>query len=417
MLKSELKEIITDQNRAKEKQGLIERDSLHKIEQSLKNPFVTIISGVRRCGKSTLMKELKKRHSGYYLNFDDDRLVRFGIEDFQLLYELFIELYGEKDIYYFDEIQNIQGWERFARRLHDQDKKIFIIGSNATMLSKELGTHLTGRYIQMNLFPFSFREFLKLKNIAYDAKDMPAAKKAEIKNAFDEYMRKGGFPEYLKTEENEYLKALYESILYRDILVRYNITNEKTFKEIVSFIAGNISKEISFNSIRKMLNIGSPTTVKEYFNYMENSFLTFIIPQFDYSLKKQIYSHKKMYLIDNGLAVYLGYRTSKDEGRLFENLIFLELKRTGFTLFFHRDKKECDFITLKNNKIEFAVQTCTELNAENKEREIEGLSEAMRKYKLKEGILLTIDQSDEMQINKKKIRVVPAWKWLLGLDA
>jgi len=414
MNKIELKEIVLDQNKPKISGDFIKREIFDKIEEYIKNPFIIVISGIRRSGKSTLLNQAKLKYPGYYLNFDDDRLINFKLEDFQNLYEIFIELYGEKDIFYFDEIQNIDGWERFVRRLHDSEKKVFITGSNATMLSRELGTHLTGRHLAINLFPFSFREFLKLKSFEIKKNDIYLIeKKVLIKKYFEDYLNNGGFPEYLKTENKDYLKILYENILYRDIIVRYNLSNEKALKELVYIAASTISKEISFNSIKKLLNLGSSTTVKDYFDFLENSFLVFLIPKFNYSLKKQIYANKKVYLIDTGLAKYVGYRVSKDIGNLLENLVFIELKRKRKEIFYYSDKHECDFVIREGLKIRECIQVCYDLNDGDREREINGLLEALNKFKLKEGLILTNDQEEELKLNGKKIVIKPVWKWLL----
>ena len=414
MNKTELKEIILDQNKQKLEENLIEREVFVKINSYIKNPFIIIVSGIRRSGKSTLLNQIKAKYPGYYLNFDDERLINFKIEDFQLLYETFIELYGEKDIFYFDEIQNVLSWERFVRRLHDEKKKIFVSGSNASMLSRELGTHLTGRHLEIHLFPFSFKEFLNFNNFKIDKNSTyVTASKAKIKKYFDDYLLNGGFPEYLKEQNKEYLKILYENIIYRDIIVRYRLSNERALKELVYIAINNISKEISFNSIKKLLKLGSSTTVKEYFDYLENSFLIFLVPKFDYSIKKQIYSNKKVYSIDNGISMYLGFRISKDSGKFLENLVFIELKRRGKEIYYYKDKKECDFVLREGIKIRDAIQVCFEFNEENKEREITGLLEAMNKFKLKEGLILTYDQDDEFKLGNKKIKVIPVWRWLL----
>ena len=415
MNKIELKEIVVEQNKQQKiKDNIIERDVFAKIESYVKNPFVIVISGIRRCGKSTLLSQIRTKHHGYYLNFDDDRLIKFKIEDFHFLEEIFMELFGEKNIFYFDEIQNIFGWERFVRRLHDEGKKVFVSGSNASMLSRELGTHLTGRHLEVNLYPFSFREFLKFNNFKLEKNSIYlTATKATIKRFFDDYLINGGFPDYVNEKIKEYLKTLYENILYRDIIVRYNLSSEKTLKELVYLAINNISKEISFNSIKKTLNLGSSTTVKDYFDYLENSFLVFLMPKFDYSLKKQIHSTKKVYVIDNGLAMYLGFRISKDSGRLLENLVFLDLKRRKEEIYYYSNKNECDFILRNGIKITEAIQVCYDFNEDDKEREINGLLEAMNKFKLKNGLILTYDQEDEFDVNGKSIKVTPVWKWLL----
>ncbi len=408
-----IKEVLLEQN-SYTQEKIIERELLIKLKEFSKTPFVIIVSGIRRCGKSTLLKNNRDKSNSYYVNFDDDRFFHFQITDFQKMLELLQELYGEKNIFYFDEIQNIVGWERFVRRLRDTNKKVYISGSNAEMLSRELGTHLTGRYIQLDLFPFSFKEFLKFKNEKFDLNKLTSAKKIKLKRLFNEYLKLGGFPEYLKNKKQEYLRDLYQSILYKDIITRYKIT-EKALKEVTFFVTSNIGKEISFNQLKKLTGFSSATTIKEYFEYLKNSYLVFLINRYDSSLKKQIYSNKKAYFIDVALANIIGFRTSKDKGRLIENIVFLQLKRKNKEIYFHKNKKECDFLIKKGIKIIQAIQvTQTLQNEETKKREIEGLLEALKKYKLKEGMLL-IENNDEkkLKIEGKKIIIKPVWKWLL----
>ncbi len=341
-------------------------------------------------------------------------MINFELKDFQTLYELFIELFGKKDFFYFDEIQNVEGWERFARQLFDQKKKVFVTGSNASMFSKKLGTHLTGRYVEINLYPFSFTEFLKFCKVKLKRQHLYLTEhKAELKKLFVRYMLEGGFPEYLKTKNKDYLRLLYDSILYRDIMARYGLTNERTLKELLYISASGIAKRITFNSVKKTLGLGSTTTVKEYFNYFEESYILSLLNKFDFSLKKQIYSPKKVYLIDTGLAINLGFRFSKDLGRLLENLVLIELKRRKKEVYYFIGNHECDFVLKEGLVVKEAIQVCYELTKDNKDREINALLEALEKFKLKKGLILTYDQEDSLVIGKKKIMVVPVWKWLL----
>ena len=414
MNSSELKTIILEQNKIPLASDLIDRDKFNILSEWHKESNVIIISGIRRCGKSTLLYQLKNKYFGYYLNFDDERLVAFIIEDFQRLDEIFHELYGVQNVYYFDEVQNVPGWERFVRRLHDFQKKVYITGSNARLLSRELGTHLTGRYLQCTLFPFSFKEFLLLKKIEYNYEDFFITEgRAKLKRAFNIYFELGGIPEYLKTENKEYIKTLYESILYRDVLVRYNISNEKTMKELMLFILSNISKQISYNKLKNLLGLKSSTTVKEYLNYLENSFLVFLLSKFSFSLKQNIYANKKIYIIDNSFAINLGFRFSDDNGRFLENMVLIELKRRNKEIYYYQEKYECDFIVKEATKIKQVIQVCYEINNENQERKYNGLLDAMKSFKLSEGLLLTYDQEEEQIIENKKINIKPVWKWML----
>lgn len=412
MDKAILKEILLKQNKIKEEVS-IPRTVLSKLKESQENSFVIIVSGIRRCGKSTLLQQFRTKKC-YYVNFDDERLLNFQVEDFQKMYELLIELYGEKDIFLFDEIQNIRVWERFVRRLHDDKKKVYITGSNASMLSKELGTHLTGRHISYELYPFSFKEFLRFKNYKLTSLDrLTFTDKSNIKKHFNEYLKKGGFPEYLKTDNDQYLQTVYQNILFRDIITRYKLPSEKPLKETVYFVASNVGKELSFNTIRKLTGLTSATTIREYFEYLENSHLVFLIPRYDYSLKKQTYYNKKAYFIDNGMINVIGFRSSKDEGRLLENLVFIQLKRKKQDIFFHKKKGECDFLIRKGLKIIEAIQVTSYLNKKNEKREIEGLLEVLNEHKLNQGLILTLDEEKEVMIDNKKIIVKPVWKWLL----
>lgn len=417
MEKSILKEVLLEQDK-KTDVFSIQRGLMKKIAEYGKSPFVIIISGIRRCGKSTLMNRIKTRDS-YYVNFDDERFINFDVNDFQKLYELLIELFGEKNIFLFDEIQNIPGWERFVRRLHDAGKKIYVTGSNATILSKELGTHLTGRNISFQLYPFSFREYLDMEKYGIDFLDasdaldkLTSVEKSKIKHMFNKYLKEGGFPEFVKTKKDEYLKNVYENIIYRDIITRYGLTKEKPIKETVYFAVSNIGKEISFNTIKKLTGLTSATTIKEYFEYLENSYLVFLISRYDVSLKKQAYYNKKAYFIDSGMARVIGFRASEDKGRVLENLVFLELKRKNCEIYFHRQKKECDFLVRQGINIVKAIQVTCYLE-ENKDREIAGLLEALNSHDLKEGLILTLDEEYEIKKDNKKITVMPVWKWML----
>lgn len=391
---------------------IVARTLAGKMGEFKDTPFVVIVSGVRRCGKSTLLRTIKNGQS-YYVNFDDERFIDFTVKDFALLYDLLIELFGERDVFLFDEIQNVPGWERFVRRLHDEKKKVYVTGSNATMLSRELGTHLTGRNISLFLYPFSFREFLAFKKHEVgDVRRLTPAQRSVLKRYFSEYLEKGGFPEYLSTGKIEYLQSLYQNILYRDIITRYNLPSEKPIKETVYYAASNAGKEISFNTVRKLTGLSSATTVKEYFEYLENSFLLFLTPRYDYSAKKQLYYNKKVYFIDSALARIVGFRPTEDYGRLLENAVYLSLKRTGDEIFFHRETRECDFLVRSGGKITAAIQVTADYE-KNAIRETEGLQEAMKRYGLKKGLILTYDQRGAIERDEAKITIKPVWEWLL----
>lgn len=414
MQRENLRDILLYQNREQLKSdNLIERDLTIKIKEFESTPFIIIITGIRRCGKSTLLHQIRAKES-YFVNFDDERFINFSVDNFQAMYEVLIELYGTKNLFYFDEIQNVEGWERFVRRLHTNQNKIYITGSNASMLSGEFSTHLTGRNIALELYPFSFGEYLRFNNSEVKQLDrLNYVEKSTLRKHFQEYLDHGGFPEYLHTKKEEYLHNLYQNILYRDIITRYNIKSEKSLKITAHFAASNIGKEVSFNTLKKLTGLTSATTIKDYFQYLDNAYLIFLLPKYSPSLKKQIYANKKVYFIDSKLAKIVGFRFSEDKGRLLENTIFLELKRRRKEIYYHKGKKECDFILKTANKIDTAIQVTWALEKENRQREIDGLLEALAMYKLDHGWLLTDYQEDELNIEGRKILVRPAWKWLL----
>jgi predicted AAA+ superfamily ATPase len=424
MDKNVLIQTILDQAQDKLPKNLVQRWQYHQLTPLIDNKQVIIVSGVRRCGKSTLIQQLRlnANESDYYLNFDDDRLVSFQLTDFQMLLDVFIELYGIQSTFYFDEIQNISKWERFVRRLHNEGHKVFITGSNASLLSNELGTHLTGRQITLKLFPYSFKEFIRYKaNDLLEAKNTTTTQKALIKKYFSEFKQQGGMPEYLESGQKQYLHALYENIIYKDIIVRNKLPQERPIKELVHYLASNNAKEFTYNSLKKLLGLGSSNTVAEYCHYLENSFLCFTVSRFAYSLKKQIHSSKKIYFIDQAIAKTVGYRFSEDQGRMLENIVFLQLKRQDFEIYFHKEDKECDFVIREGYQISQAIQVTVSLSdPKTKKREIEGLLEALTMYDLSKGLIITEDEDfteiHEVGGKRYHIQIVPCWKWLLEAE-
>ena len=413
MQKSLLQAVISDQRALKLELSAIEREHVSILE----NDSVVVISGIRRCGKSTLLQAIRAKNDekDYFLNFDDDRLIHFKVEVFQLLLELFGERYGKQTTFYFDEIQNISGWERFVRRLHDYGNKVYITGSNASMLSKQLGTHLTGRYQQVELYPFSFREYLKLNQIEPNSLDhFSTDDKALLKASFNNYFKLGGFPAFLKSKQPEYLKSLYESVLYRDVMVRNGITNEQELLELMFFVTSNTSKLVSYNSLAKVIGVKNATTVKQYLGFLQDAYMLSLVSKYDTSLKKQLHNPKKVYGIDLGLMRQLSFQHSENQGRWLENLVFLELKRKTKTVYYHHHKGECDFVIKEKNSITQAIQVCWSLHDDNtRQREVNGLVDAMTTYQLKEGLILTEDESDQLRIGDKTIHIMPVWLWLL----
>ncbi|NGX60733.1 MAG: hypothetical protein K940chlam9_00201 [Chlamydiae bacterium] len=414
-----LKQVIADQQDYQPPKNFFKRLLTDTIEGFLDDPSILIFSGIRRSGKSTIQRLMQRElaKSDYYLNFDDERLVHFQVEDFQVLLEILIELFGEQSTFYFDEIQNIEGWERFVRRLYEHNYKIFITGSNAKLLSKELGTHLTGRYIQFEVYPLSFKEIVQHKYPdALTKKTLSSRDVGTILGLFSDYLKNGGIPEYIKYEKPEYLRDLFEGILYRDIIARYKINNEKPLREVVYHLASNIGKEFSYTKLAKTVGLRSPHTVVNYCTYLEQCYLCFFVNRYSHSLKKQMQFNKKCYMIDPALIRTTGFRVSEDKERLLENVVFLQLKMQQKEVYFHKDQKECDFILREGNQIIQAIQVATHLaDEEVKNREITGLIEAMKAYNLREGLILSESEESIFEVDMFQIKVMPIWKWLLAL--
>jgi predicted AAA+ superfamily ATPase len=396
-----LKNVILSQREFlnKSDQGTI-RENIKDVK--IEDSFATIITGIRRCGKSTFLNQLLRRQDvGYYLNLEDPRLDGFELSDFNKVEEIMKEIYGNEGAYFFDEIQSIDKWEKFIRYLVDKKEKVVITGSNASLLSKELGTKLTGRHIRIEMFPFSFREFLSSES-----------KKPSIET-FEEYMYKGGFPEYLKKEYPPILHELLSDVVMRDIAIRFGIKNTNTLNKIAAYLITNVGKEFSYNSIKKTFGIRSIQSVIDYISYFESAYLVFTVLLFSYSYKKQQVNPKKIYSIDNGFSYNNSASFLKDMGKMLENIVFLGLRRMYKDIYYFKEENECDFVIKDREKIIKAVQVCFDVNEETKNREIKGLVSALKAFDLKTGTILTHNQEDEFVSDGKKIIVKPVWKWLL----
>lgn len=388
-----LAQVIEEQNRNFLQKQLIEREMILPVQTNQ----ILVISGVRRCGKSILIrKSFPSDAQGLYLNFEDPRLVDFEASDFPKLEQLRDQL-GKTSIL-LDEVQSVVGWEIFARSLHEKGQKLYITGSNASMLSRELGTRLTGRYKQIELFPFSYTEFLLFKN------ESPG------EESFESYFLSGGFPEFLQNQDHDYLRTLFRDILTRDVAVRRNISNETALIRLGVFLCSNVGKPFSYSRMGSLLEIKSVRTVIDYCDYLEESYLFELIPMYSPSIRKQLANPKKAYSVDPALASANSLSLSKDLGRKLENYVFLHLRRSFKEIqYFQNKDSECDFVIKWNEEIIGAVQVCWELNADNLQREIKGLKAAMEETQAPKGVLLTWNQEDRLD----GITVIPVWKWLM----
>ncbi|MEW5896449.1 MAG: ATP-binding protein [Nanoarchaeota archaeon] len=396
---------------------IIERENTREIKKHLSTDAIVVLTGVRRCGKSILAFMLGRGEKCGYVNFEDERLA-LKTEELNKVLEAIYSLKGDVSILIFDEIQNITGWEKFVARLISH-KKIIITGSNARLLSKELATYLTGRHLDWEVFPFSFREFLKLKGFKpniYLTKD-----KAQIKNYLQEYLEKGGFPLNYKLGKL-FLLETYRDIVERDVIQRYKIKYPFVLKEIAGYLITNFGQEISFNQLKNVLKVKSVHTIENYISYLQNAYLVFLLKRFSFKLKEQSLAPKKVYCIDIGLAQARGFKLSENKGALLENLVALELLRKlssnrRLELYYWKDhqQREVDFVLKEGTKIKQLIQvTKISSRLDLKERELDSLIKASRELKCNNLLIITEDYEEEEAIKSKKIRYVPLWKWLIS---
>ena len=413
-----LRFVLNDQQKTFEAQDpFVIREKLNDLKTLLHLKMPLVITGVRRCGKSFLMKQFKdslglKQKQFLYVDFNDERLSGFAVKDFQLILDFLVENSYEKNCFLFlDEIQEINGWEKWVDRVKSKFM-IVITGSNSKLSSSEISSTLTGRALALKMFPFSFKEYLNAKKIDYSKSGSDFEVKARIAAAFSKYLVTGGFPLYVLSEKEIVLKDLYENILYKDIIKRFG-KNEKQLRELSSFFLSNPSGTFSYRGISDLIGAKNRAAVKSFISAFENSLTFFFLPKFGYSIKKQIQNPQKAYCIDNGFLSNLGFRFSDNEGKLLENLVAVELKRREKDIFYFSDFKECDFVIREGSKITQAIQVSWKVHKENKERELAGLVAAMDKFKLKKGLIITNEQKETIKQKGKTMQLKPAWKWLL----
>jgi len=412
MEKTILSQLIIEQKKIFEKDiQIVNRDFPEII---ISSPKIIVITGVRRCGKSTLLRQLSKHCRNYsYINFEDERLLDFTYHDFNSLLEIFLSFNRRSKTFFFDEIQVIDGWEKFVRRLFTDGYKIFVTGSNASLLSSEIATSLTGRNLRVELFPFSFKEYLYFSKFEIK-KIFTTKEKAILSQHIKDYLHFGGFPEIVKSKDFEELNQIYQDIIIKDLLVRFKIRDHKDFRELSLFLLSNIGKKISFNNLKKLLEFSNTSKVKNYVDFLREAYLFFTINKYDPSIKKQIVNDKKIYAVDTGLVNSSSFQFSENRGSILENAVFLELKKRHKEIFYFEEKKECDFIIKSGRNITHVIQVTDNLsNPSTRKREIEGVKYAMNQFNLDEGTIVTFGTEETIIEGSKKIHIIPYWKWLL----
>ena len=420
--------IVSHKEKFLSKSNLINRDIIVKEEKKLHAKEVVFITGIRRSGKSSLLHLIYKYISKVneisdnnilFINFEDERFINFTNEDFALLYNLFLEIYNPsgKKILFFDEIQNINGWERWVNRLYEfENTKIFITGSNASLGNSDISTSLTGRNRQIQNFTFSFPEYALLKNIEFNERTIYSDnKKVIIDRLLTKYLNTGGFPEALKADDIDIVDQYFKDIIYRDIIAKYNIRNIKELKELALYLISNTGSINSYENLKKIIGATNISTIKNYITALQDVFLVYALPMFAYSIKKQIYNPNKYYAGDIGFYHAVGFSFTADYGKLLENIVLLDLLRNYDDIFYWKSKKgyEVDFVINRKKQIVSAIQVSYNLTVANRNREIRALIAAAEEINAKKLLIITYDQNEVIQSGSIIIKVVSYLNWVL----
>lgn len=391
---------------------------------------IITLSGVRRCGKTyhlynlitKLLERGVERERIVYLNFEDERL-DLKTHDLQEIVTGMRELYPDMDLaecyFFFDEIQEVDGWERFVTRLYnDTSKHVFLTGSNAKLLSREIATSLRGRALNFQVYPLRFIEFLKIVKPNLDSRQ--STDQAKILGVLKKFINQGGFPELIR-EKIEYhqtiLQEYFNVMLMRDLVERYDISQSAIIKYFCKRMIGSSGGEISVNKIYLELKSQgykiSKDTLYEYFGYTEAIYMVQLVPKYSHSIVKSELSQKKIYVIDTGLGIAMDYKLSQDKGRLLENMVVMELIKMGKQVSYQKNESECDLVIVERGQVVQAIQVCEQMDdLETKKREVNGLVATCQAHGLKKGYIVTMDDEAEFTEQGVKVVVVPAWRFL-----
>jgi predicted AAA+ superfamily ATPase len=416
---SQLKEILVrHRERFLGRTGLVQREIQGAITPWLKQREIISIVGVRRSGKSSLLRLLAQDI------MDKADFTDFKPSDFEKILEASDEVLepGGKKYFFLDEVQKVSGWERWLNRLYELENiKILVTGSNTDLISSKVSSSLTGRSRQVANFPFSFREYLAFKGHAGTGKDRPLRRedKGAIRKHLSEYVRIGGFPEVVKIGDESLLEQYFKDILYRDVIAGHSVRNQREVRELALYLASNPGAILSLANLKNMIQVKSLNTVKNYLEMFEGVFLFMRLNLFDFSVKRQIYNPPKFYPVDTGLSDAVGFHSSPNEGKALETLVFLDMKRKGQDVYYWKSKrgKEVDFVVRKGRKVEEAVQVSLSLKGPGTmEREIDGLKSAQEELGAKHLVLITENEEREIKESGLRIQVIPLWKRLLAED-
>lgn len=396
-------------------QRYIQRDaSINNIESDI----IKVITGPRRAGKSFFaIHALQEIDNFGYANYDDETLA--GAENYNEVISEINVLYNNPRYILLDEIQNLDKWELFVNRLHRQGHNLVITGSNSNLLSMELATHLTGRHLTTDLLPLSFKEIATRNN-----SEVP---ESEFKALFSDYLVNGGYPEPLvkNLDYAEYLSTLFESVIYKDIVRRYRIRKPRIIEEIATYLIANLSREFSYNKLADMTMLKSPHSVKRYVDFLKEGFIFFEVERYSTKISERVKANRKIYCIDNGFINSKVHGNSRDTGKLYENLVAIEIKRRTlrehleFFYWKNAQQEEVDFVIKDGTKITKLIQVCSDPRAQvTKSREVRALLKASVDLRCDDLTVLTEDYESEEIVEwfgvSKPVKFIATWRWLLS---
>jgi predicted AAA+ superfamily ATPase len=389
------------------------------LREALRRPLIKVVMGVRRSGKSVLARLALADQEFVYVNFDDERLAWLRTEDLLRLEKAVVALWPAARLWLLDEIQNVPGWELFVSRLQRAGRNLVVTGSNSKLLSRDLASHLTGRYAAIELFPFSFREFLSARKRLLPEKTVSTQERAGLEESLREYALVGGFPEMvLSGYSGIYLRELHDKIVTRDISARYRVKHPRTLKELSLYCFSNPSAALTYNRVQRTFDLKSVHTAENYVHFLEEAYLILQARPFAFEFREYVRQPRKVYTVDNGLTRALTTKVSQDRGALLENLAFQELRRRGADVYsLTQPDYAVDFLIRDDRRVAQLIQVCAGLDTpETAAREYGSLYRGAGATRCRDLLLLTPDGAappGRWMPSGPEVRIEPLWRWLL----
>ena len=414
-----MKSIVLSQRKERDRlleKSYLQRDYQTEAEKFLASPLIKLITGPRRAGKSVLALLLLKGKNFAYLNFDDEQLLSKFNED--TVMQALAEVYPGFDYLLLDEIQNLDHWDMWVSKMYRRGINLVITGSNAKLLSSEMGTVLTGRYLELEILPFSLTEFLRFKHQNWNT-DLPD-ERAKLMLQVEDYMRYGGYPEIINSREitENYLSSLFDSIILKDIAKRHKIRKTAELYQLATYLISMFCNEFTYSSLKDDLNFSSKSTLQKFCDYLQQTYLFFYLPRYNNKMKLMQKAPQKIYIVDNGFLSSSAFQTSENKGRLLENLVFLELLRrkskVGENIFYYRSRnnRETDFVVRERFHISQLIQVCYDITGKRTEkREVDSVMECARELKCDNLLIITWNYDGVIEKDGLTINIIPYYKW------